>query len=158
MQFSLAAKVVAAAIVALVLVAFGWREYHAGYVNGAGAVQQKWDKQTAAVDSATTVAVQAAASDALANYRQAGASVVQADQHKAQIDAVRADLTKRVSEYANQSSEVRTAVVAGASACADSGYLSADGLRIWNAANAAANGASTVSASDHPASTADGLR
>jgi hypothetical protein len=152
---SIYAKLAAAAIVALLIVAFGWHEYKAGETAGMATVQQKWDRQTAAVDHATTVAVQAAASDALANYKAAGDSVQAADEHKAQQAAVRDQLTKRASDYANKPGNVGTAgSAAGAGGSVGVCGLDADGLRIWNDANAAANGGSGGSASDSAGSIA----
>jgi hypothetical protein len=155
MQISIAAKLVAAAIVALLIVAFGWHEYKAGETAGMAAVQQKWDRQTAAVSQATTAAVTAAASDALANYRAAGASVQQAEQHASESAVVHQDFTKRIQAYANQSGSVGTAGgSAGAGGRVGDCSIDADGLRIWNAANDRANGGGNVSASDSAPSVA----
>jgi hypothetical protein len=154
MHISIAAKLVAAAIVALLMVAFGWHEYKAGETAGMAAVQQKWDRETAQVSQATTVAVQAAASDALANYRAAGASVQAAEQHQATLAAVHNDLTKRVQDYA-KSNSVRASAASDSLGCVDHiPQLDAVGLRIWNDANAAANGGGAVAASDSAAGVA----
>jgi hypothetical protein len=150
---SIYAKLVAAAIVALLIVAFGWHEYKAGETAGMAAVQQKWDRQTAAVSQATTVAVTAAASDALANYKAAGASAQQADEHKAQQAAVRADFKSQVQDYANHHDGANAGQDATGNAGCAAG-LGADGLRIWNSANAAANGGGAVKPSDSAASVA----
>lgn len=160
MGLSLYAKLAAAAILAIVLAAFGWHEYHAGSAAGAAAVQQKWDRETAQVSQATTVAVQAAASDALANYKQAGESVQTADQHQADLAAVHSDLTKRANDYAkfqSVSSAVHDQANGNCSGSAD-GVLTADGLRIWNDANAAAHGSATLPASDSAGSIAEPVR
>jgi hypothetical protein len=150
---SIYAKLAGAAIVALLIVAFGWHEYKAGEAAGMATVQQKWDRETAQVSQATTVAVTAAASDALANYRAAGDSVQAAEQHQATLAAVHNDLTKRVQDYATKKVESGPGSL-GAVARGCSVELDAGGLRIWNAANAAANGGGAVAASDSAASVA----
>jgi hypothetical protein len=159
MQISIAARIAAVALAILAIVAFGWHEYKAGEAAGMATVQQKWDRETAQVSHATTVAVQAAASDALANYRAAGASVAQADEHKAQQVAVADQLTKRVSDYAKTQSNRIDGLGGHAASGPSVGAiracgLDADGLRIWNDANAAANGGSGGSASDSAGSVA----
>ncbi|RQQ37075.1 hypothetical protein [Burkholderia stagnalis] len=137
---SIYAKLVAAGLVVLALVAFGWREHHAGYVQGAAEVQGKWDAQSAKLSGETQAAIEQAASDALANSHAAGVVSAAADQHQANVAQVHDQLTKRVQAYVQQT---RQPAGSGSAIPGGSGIqpaLDADGLRIWNDANAGAGG------------------
>ncbi|WP_157638684.1 hypothetical protein [Burkholderia ubonensis] len=140
---SVYAKLVAAGLVVLMLAAFGWRMHHAGYVRGAAEVQDRWDRQTAQASQQAQAAIAQAASDALANSHAAGGVSAAAEQHQANVAQVHDQLTKRVQDYAKSQSVSSTAhgqadpCVAGRS---PGSVLDADGLRIWNDANAGIGG------------------
>ncbi|WP_157645237.1 hypothetical protein [Burkholderia ubonensis] len=140
---SVYAKLVAAGLVVLMLAAFGWRMHHAGYVQGAADVQDRWDRQTAQASQQAQAAIAQAASDALANSNAAGVVSTAAEQHQANVAQVHDQLTKRVQDYA-KSQSVSSATHGQANADqpgrADSPVLDADGLRIWNDANAGTGG------------------
>ncbi|WP_322009241.1 hypothetical protein [Paraburkholderia sp. J12] len=140
------AKIGAAAVAVIVIAAFGWYEYRAGYTRGAAEVQDKWDRQIAQVSQQTTDAIAKAASDAMENSLAAGVVSTAAQQHQADVAAVHDQLTKRVQAYANR--PLATAQCGQNVNAADVAVLSDDGLRIWNDANAGIGGsASSASAS-----------
>ncbi|SAL03166.1 hypothetical protein AWB77_06725 [Caballeronia fortuita] len=144
---SIYAKGVAVLLAILALVAFGWREHHQGYVAGQAEVQARWDKQTAAIDTAATAAIQQAASDALANTRAASVAADTAAQHQAEQADFKKAIIKRVSEYAERQTTEGSAA-AGAAGASGVCQLDADGLRIWNDANAGRAGGAAAGASD----------
>ncbi|WP_296652849.1 hypothetical protein [Paraburkholderia sp.] len=151
--FSLYLKLAIVAIVVLAIAAFAGFIYSKGHTAGMAEVQDKWDKQTAAVSQAQTATIAAAASDALANYHAAGVVSAAADQHQADVATVHDQLTKRVQDYAKNApvSVQRNgdADVAGSGSAADA-VLSADGLRIWNDANAGIGNSGGQTPDDSP--------
>jgi hypothetical protein len=160
---SIYARLAAWGALALLVLALLFDAYHSGFTKGQAEVQARWDKQSAALSQQTTAAVQAAASDALANYQQAGASVALAEQHKADQAEFSKSIIDQVKSYASkQTGSSGTvagaagsgAVLGGPGACG----LDADGLRIWNDANAGAAGSSGSSASDSAGQPAGNVR
>jgi hypothetical protein len=145
---SIYAKGAAVLLAILALVAFGWHERNVGYVKGAAYVQDLWDKQTAARDTAITAAVQQAASEALANTKAASVAADTAAQHQAEQADFKKAIFKRVQDYAEShvgqavSGNAKTSPVAG-----DCGLDDA-GLRIWNDANAGRASGAAAGASD----------
>jgi hypothetical protein len=157
---SLYAKLALAAVIALAIAAFGWHEYKAGERAGAATVQDKWDAQTAQLSQQTTEAIQQAASDAMANTLAAGVVSTAATEHQATVTVAHNDLTKRVQDYA-KSQSVSSAIhdqTNSDSSGSNDAVLSADGLRIWNDANAGIGiGSSASSASTNTPSIANGM-
>lgn len=157
---SIYAKGIAVLLAVLALAGFGWHEYHGGYAAGQAEVQAKWDKQTAAIDTATTAAIQQAASDALANTKAASVAAGTAAQHQAEQADFKKAIINRVKDYAERSTAQGVSVggSSGAGAAAGQCSLDDDGLRIWNDANAGRAGGAGVGASGGAAVPAGSVR
>lgn len=100
-----------------------------GYEHGAAAVQAKWDADKIERDAASIQALADAKAADETNMRDALAAQARADAANAHVQIVYRTLTNTVKTYVADHPDTRT--------CG----LDADGLRLWNDANAGTAGA-----------------
>ncbi len=110
--------------------------HHAGYAAGSAHVQDAWDAERAKQAIAAADASIKAMDQQQANAQAAVDAAARSDAHQEQISIVYQTLTNTVTKYVHDNPAV--------AAC----RLDAAGLRLWNAANAGADGSTSGQGGD----------
>lgn len=137
----------------IVLAGYLWAHhavYQSGYKDGQQKVQAAWDADRAKQEAVAVEAVSDAKATSDSNAQHAVTAAVKQGSDQQAVQTVFNRIDQQVSDYAkthptNASVQPSNGVVA-----VSSNGLDADGLRIWNAANAGADSGISSAAGQHP--------
>jgi hypothetical protein len=138
----------------VVLAAYLWAHhavYQNGYKDGEQKVQAAWDSDKAKHSAAAVIAISDAKADSDSNSRNAIAAAVKQGNDTQTVDANFKVIEERVKSYAknHEKASVGSGNTGDGSHVGAAG-LDADGLRIWNAANAGSASADAGAPGQHP--------